>query len=101
MDAVKGTITTVIGAVIDVEFPSDNIPKIYEALKVDHQKLVLEVQQQLGNNTVRTLAMGSSDGIKRGQTVSSTGGPIKVPVGKCTLGRVMNVLGEPIDRQAR
>lgn len=99
MEAVKGTITTVIGAVIDVEFPSSNIPKVYDALQVDQQQLVLEVQQQLGNNTVRALAMGASDGLKRGQTVTSTGGPIKVPVGKCTLGRIMNVLGEPIDKQ--
>ena len=99
MKTVQGKITTVIGAVIDVEFPSDSIPKVYDALRVDHQQLVLEVQQQLGNNTVRALAMGPSDGLKRGQTVTSTGGPIKVPVGKCTLGRIMNVLGEPIDRQ--
>tara|TARA_B100001989_G_C24551003_1_gene474739 strand:- start:5309 stop:6703 length:1395 start_codon:yes stop_codon:yes gene_type:complete len=99
MEAVKGTITTVIGAVIDVEFPSNNIPKVYDALLVDQQQLILEVQQQLGNNTVRALAMGASDGLKRGQTVTNTGGPIKVPVGKCTLGRIMNVLGEPIDKQ--
>ena len=94
-----GKINSVIGAVVDVEFPAGHVPKIYDALIVDQQKLVLEVQQQLGGNTVRTLAMGSSDGLQRDQSVTSTDEPIKAPVGKGTLGRIMNVLGQPIDNQ--
>ncbi len=92
-----GKIVEIIGAVIDVEFPRDSIPKVYDALKVDDAGLTLEVQQQLGDGVVRTIAMGSSDGLKRGLNVSNTGAPISVPVGQKTLGRVMNVLGEPVD----
>lgn len=94
-----GKITSVIGAVVDVEFSTGTSPKIFDALIVEKNKLVLEVQQQLGGNTVRTLAMGSSDGLQRGEPVTSTGHPIRTPVGKATLGRIMNVLGEPIDNQ--
>jgi len=93
----SGNIVEIIGAVIDVEFPRDNVPKVYEALTVTATGLTLEVQQQLGDGIVRTIAMGSSDGLKRGLEVTSTGAPISVPVGKATLGRIMNVLGEPID----
>ena len=94
-----GKISSVIGAVVDVEFPLGASPKIFDALVVEKNELVLEVQQQLGSNTVRTLAMGSSDGLKRGDSVKSTGHPIRTPVGKATLGRIMNVLGQPIDNQ--
>lgn len=93
----SGNIVEIIGAVIDVEFPRDNVPKVYEALLVTATGLTLEVQQQLGDGIVRTIAMGSSDGLKRSLEVTSTGSPISVPVGKATLGRIMNVLGEPID----
>jgi len=93
----SGNIVEIIGAVIDVEFPRDNVPKVYEALTVTDTGLTLEVQQQLGDGIVRAIAMGSSDGLKRGIEVTSTGAPISVPVGKATLGRIMNVLGEPID----
>jgi len=92
-----GKIVQVIGAVVDVEFAKDSIPQIYDALKVDEAGLTLEVQQQLGDGIVRTIAMGTSDGIKRGFEVKNTGAPISVPVGEKTLGRIMNVLGEPID----
>ena len=92
-----GKIVQVIGAVVDVEFAKDSIPSIYDALKVDEVGLTLEVQQQLGDGIVRTIAMGTSDGIKRGFDVKNTGAPILVPVGEKTLGRIMNVLGEPID----
>ncbi|NGY05633.1 F0F1 ATP synthase subunit beta [Solimonas terrae] len=92
-----GKVVQVIGAVIDVEFPRDAIPAIYEALKIDGTELTLEVQQQLGDGVVRTIALGSTDGLKRGLVVRATGKPISVPVGKGTLGRIMNVLGEPID----
>jgi len=92
-----GTTVQVIGAVVDVEFPAGQIPKIYDALIIDDAKITLEVQQQLGDGVVRTIAMGSSEGLKRGMTVTDTGSPITVPVGKKTLGRIMNVLGEPID----
>ena len=91
-----GKIVQIIGAVIDVEFPQDAVPKVYEALNVE-TGLVLEVQQQLGGGVVRCIAMGSSDGLKRGLNVTTTGQPISVPVGTETLGRIMNVLGEPID----
>ena len=87
----------IIGAVVDVEFPSDAIPKIYDALLIDEVDLTLEVQQQLGDGVVRTIAMGSSEGLKRGMGVSNSGGPIMVPVGEKTLGRIMDVLGKPID----
>ncbi|WP_020648161.1 F0F1 ATP synthase subunit beta [Solimonas variicoloris] len=92
-----GKIVQVIGAVIDVEFPRDAIPAIYDALKIDGTDLTLEVQQQLGDGVVRTIALGSSEGLKRGLEVRNTGKPISVPVGPATLGRIMNVLGEPID----
>ncbi len=95
----KGKITQIIGAVIDVEFPSDAIPKIYDALIVSATKLTLEVQQQLGDNVVRTIAMGSSEGLKRGLEVENTNKTITVPVGAKTLGRIVNVLGEPIDNK--
>jgi F-type H+-transporting ATPase subunit beta len=93
----KGKITQIIGAVIDIEFTAGNVPKVYDALIVTETGLTLEVQQQLGDNVVRSIAMGSSEGLKRGLEVSNTGGPIKVPVGTKTLGRIMNVLGDPID----
>jgi len=92
-----GNIVSIIGAVVDVEFPRDSVPKIYDALKVEEGGLTLEVQQQLGDGVVRTIAMGSTDGVKRGLEVLSTGEPIKVPVGEKTLGRIMDVLGEPVD----
>lgn len=92
-----GKITQIIGAVIDVEFSADSMPKIYDALKVSKTGLTLEVQQQLGDHVVRAIAMGGSEGLKRGLKVTNTGEPIKVPVGVKTLGRIMNVLGEPID----
>lgn len=92
-----GKIVEIIGAVVDVEFPRSAVPKIYDALLVPSRKLVLEVQQQLGDGIVRTIAMGTSEGLSRGLEVTNTGKPITVPVGKKTLGRIMNVLGEPID----
>ncbi|MCE1754769.1 F0F1 ATP synthase subunit beta, partial [Enterobacter hormaechei] len=94
-----GKIIQVIGAVVDVEFPQDTVPKVYDALEVQNgeAKLVLEVQQQLGGGVVRCIAMGTSDGLSRGLSVTDLGHPIEVPVGKATLGRIMNVLGEPID----
>jgi F-type H+-transporting ATPase subunit beta len=85
--------------VVDVEFPRDSIPGIYDALKVEGGVLTLEVQQQLGDGVVRTIALGSTDGLRRGLVAENTGEPIKVPVGQETLGRIMNVLGEPIDEQ--
>jgi len=93
----SGKTLQIIGAVVDVQFPRDQIPAIYEALKIDDSGLTLEVQQQLGDGVVRTIAMGSSEGLKRGMAVSNTGGPISVPVGAKTLGRIMDVLGEPVD----
>ena len=92
-----GKIVQIIGAVVDVEFPRDSMPKVYDALIVDDVKLTLEVQQQLGDGVVRTIAMGSSDGLQRGKSVSGTGAAISVPVGTETLGRIMDVLGNPID----
>ncbi|MFN0722638.1 F0F1 ATP synthase subunit beta [Vibrio cyclitrophicus] len=95
-----GKIVKVIGAVVDVEFSGGNSPRVYDALKVTSEEassLVLEVQQQLGGNIVRCIAMGTSDGLRRGLTVENTGSPITVPVGEETLGRIMNVLGQPID----
>jgi F-type H+/Na+-transporting ATPase subunit beta len=92
-----GTIVQVIGAVVDVEFPRDAIPKVYDALKLKDRNLTLEVQQQLGDGVVRTIAMGTSEGLRRGLSVANTGKAILVPVGTKTLGRIMNVLGEPID----
>ncbi|HFB2738795.1 TPA: F0F1 ATP synthase subunit beta [Neisseria gonorrhoeae] len=93
----QGKIVQIIGAVVDVEFPRDMIPRVYDALKLDENGLTLEVQQLLGDGVVRTIAMGSSDGLKRGMTVSDTGSPITVPVGKGTLGRIVDVLGTPVD----
>ncbi len=94
----SGNIVEVIGAVVDVEFPRDAVPLIYDALLVtDQDDLTLEVQQQLGDGIVRTIAMGASDGLKRGMNVNNTGAAIQVPVGEETLGRIMNVLGEPVD----
>jgi len=95
----SGKIVQIIGAVVDVEFPRAELPKIYDALQVDSAGLVLEVQQQLGDGVVRTIAMGSSDGLQRGLEVTNTGKAISVPVGKETLGRIMNVLGDPIDEK--
>ncbi|MFC4310285.1 F0F1 ATP synthase subunit beta [Steroidobacter flavus] len=95
----SGKIVQIIGAVIDVEFPRDQIPKVYEALKLADVDLTLEVQQQLGDGVVRTIAMGVSEGLKRGLKVNATGAPISVPVGKGTLGRIMDVLGTPQDEQ--
>jgi F-type H+-transporting ATPase subunit beta len=94
-----GNTVQVIGAVVDVEFPSDQIPKIYDALIIDDVDITLEVQQQLGDGVVRTIAMGSSEGLKRGMGVTNTGAPINVPVGEKTLGRIMDVLGKPIDNK--
>ncbi len=95
----SGKIVQIIGAVIDVEFPSDAIPKVYDALIVEGEGIetTLEVQQQLGDGVVRTIALGSTDGLQRGLSASNTGAPISIPVGTKTLGRIMNVLGEPID----
>jgi F-type H+-transporting ATPase subunit beta len=94
----SGKVVQVIGAVVDVKFPRDALPKIYDALKIEARGLTLEVQQQLGDGVVRAIAMGSSEGLTRGLEVSSTGGPIMVPVGEKTLGRMMDVLGTPIDQ---
>ncbi|MBR9909940.1 MAG: F0F1 ATP synthase subunit beta [Gammaproteobacteria bacterium] len=93
----SGRIVQIIGAVIDVEFPRDSVPKVYDALLVSEKGLTLEVQQQLGDGMVRTIAMGSSEGISRGLSVENTKAPISVPVGVETLGRIMDVLGNPID----
>jgi len=93
----SGSIVQIIGAVIDVEFPRDSVPKVYDALTVDGTETTLEVQQQLGDGVVRTIAMGSTEGLKRGLPVTNTGAPIRVPVGNATLGRIMDVLGRPID----
>ncbi|MDA9355821.1 F0F1 ATP synthase subunit beta [Gammaproteobacteria bacterium] len=95
----NGLVTQIIGAVIDVEFDKDNIPKIYEALLIDESGTTLEVQQQLGDGIVRTIAMGVTEGLKRGLVVSRTNSPISVPVGEKTLGRIMDVLGNPIDEK--
>jgi len=93
----SGRIVQIIGAVIDVEFPRDSVPKVYDALAVDNSEITLEVQQQLGDGVVRTIALGSTEGLRRGLNVNDTGAPISVPVGKETLGRIMDVLGNPID----
>ncbi|MFI4939412.1 MAG: F0F1 ATP synthase subunit beta [Burkholderiales bacterium] len=92
-----GKIVQCIGAVVDVEFPRSAMPKIYDALKMEGSDLTLEVQQQLGDGIVRTIALGTSDGLRRGMIIQNTGAPIMVPVGKATLGRIMDVLGNPID----
>ncbi len=93
----SGNIVQIIGAVVDVEFPRDAVPKLYDALKIAETNTTLEVQQQLGDGVVRTIALGSTDGLKRGLEVTNTNKAISVPVGSKTLGRIMNVLGEPID----
>jgi len=93
----EGKIVQCIGAVVDVEFPRNAVPKVYDALKMAGSDLTLEVQQQLGDGIVRTIALGSSDGLRRGVTITNTGSPITVPVGPATLGRIMDVLGNPID----
>ncbi|MBX2839043.1 MAG: F0F1 ATP synthase subunit beta [Gammaproteobacteria bacterium] len=93
----SGTIVEVIGAVVDVEFPRDAVPKTYDALLIEGTETTLEVQGQLGDGVVRCIAMGSSEGLRRGTTVTNTGAPISVPVGEATLGRIMDVLGRPID----
>ncbi|GAA6136058.1 F0F1 ATP synthase subunit beta [Oceaniserpentilla sp. 4NH20-0058] len=93
----SGKVVQIIGAVIDVEFPRDSVPKVYDALKVEGGEITLEVQQQLGDGIVRTIAMGSTEGLKRGLVAENTNGPIQVPVGTETLGRIMDVLGRPID----
>jgi F-type H+-transporting ATPase subunit beta len=93
----NGKIVQIIGAVVDVEFSRDAMPGIFEALKMQTPELTLEVQQQLGDGVVRAIAMGSTDGLRRGMDVLATGNPILVPVGQATLGRIMNVLGTPID----
>ncbi|MFZ2852576.1 MAG: F0F1 ATP synthase subunit beta, partial [Rhodocyclaceae bacterium] len=101
----QGNIVQCIGAVVDIQFPRDSMPKVYDALLLDKAEesdmceaaLTFEVQQQLGDGVVRTIAMGSSDGLRRGMKVNSTGKGISVPVGEATLGRIMDVLGRPID----
>ena len=95
----SGQIVQIIGAVIDVEFPRDAVPKVYDALKVIGGQTTLEVQQQLGDGVVRTIAMGSTEGLRRGLSVDNTNQPIAVPVGTATLGRIMDVLGNPIDEK--
>ena len=93
----QGKVVQIIGAVVDVEFPRDAVPKVFDALSIDGMAITLEVQQQLGDGVVRTIALGSTDGLKRGLVANNTGEGIKVPVGKATLGRIMDVLGNPID----
>ncbi len=93
----SGKVVQVIGAVVDVEFPRDAMPKVYDAIVADDAGLTMEVQQQLGDGVVRAIAMGSTDGLQRGVDVSNTGAPIQVPVGQATLGRIMDVLGNPVD----
>src|SRR5882672_9330459 len=92
-----GKVVEIIGAVVDVEFERNAVPKIYDALRIESHHITLEVQQQLGDNTVRTIALGITEGLPRGVAAINTGKPISVPVGEKTLGRIMNVLGEPID----
>ncbi|MCP4284393.1 MAG: F0F1 ATP synthase subunit beta [Gammaproteobacteria bacterium] len=93
----SGKVVEIIGAVVDVQFPMGGMPKVYDALKVEEANLTLEVQQQLGDGVARTIAMGSTDGLRRGVEVTNTEAPIMVPVGEVTLGRIMDVLGEPVD----
>jgi len=93
----SGKVVEIIGAVVDVQFPMGQMPKVYDALAIEEVGLTLEVQQQLGDGVVRTIAMGSTDGLKRGVAVTSTGAPISIPVGAATLGRIMDVLGNPVD----
>src|SRR5213076_3508420 len=103
---VEGKIVQCIGAVIDIQFPREGMPRVYVALTLVEEKgafaekgLTFEVEQQLGDGIVRTIALGSSDGLRRGMKVVNTGAPIMVPVGPATLGRVMDVLGRPIDER--
>src|SRR3546814_250736 len=93
----QGKIVQIIGAVVDVEFPRESVPRVYDALKVQNTAVTLEVQQQLGDGVVRTIALGSTDGLKRNLVAENTGKAVSVPVGAATRGRIMNVLGEPID----
>ncbi|MDO5611145.1 MAG: F0F1 ATP synthase subunit beta [Pseudomonadota bacterium] len=93
----QGKIVQIIGAVVDVEFPRESVPKVYDALKVQNTEVTLEVQQQLGDGVVRAIALGSTDGLKRGLVADNTNRAIAVPVGEATLGRIMDVLGNPID----
>ena len=93
----SGKVVEIIGAVVDVQFPMGAMPKVYDALKIEEANLTLEVQQQLGDGVARTIAMGSTDGLRRGVEVVNTGAPIMVPVGEKTLGRIMDVLGQPVD----
>ncbi|MEI6414549.1 MAG: F0F1 ATP synthase subunit beta [Pseudomonadota bacterium] len=95
----SGKVVEIIGAVVDVQFPRDRMPKIYDALRIEEADLTLEVQQQIGDGVVRAIAMGGTDGLRRGLPVLQTGEPILVPVGQGTLGRVMNVLGDPVDEK--
>jgi F-type H+-transporting ATPase subunit beta len=95
----SGKVVEIIGAVVDVQFPRGDMPKVYDALTIDKSGLTLEVEQQLGDGVVRTIAMGSTDGLQRGVDVTNTGKPISVPVGQATLGRIMDVLGRPIDEK--
>ncbi|MAO40834.1 F0F1 ATP synthase subunit beta [Pseudohongiella sp. SYSU M77423] len=95
----SGRIVQIIGAVIDVQFPREEVPRIYDALSVEGGEITLEVQQQLGDGIVRTIAMGSTEGLRRGLDVTNTKAPVSVPVGKETLGRIMDVLGRPIDER--
>ena len=95
----SGEIVQVIGAVVDVKFPTESVPKVYDALKLESTEVTLEVQQQLGDGVVRAIALGSTDGLRRGIAVENTGQGIMVPVGEKTLGRIMNVLGDPIDEK--
>src|SRR6185503_13486566 len=95
-----GRVRQIMGAVVDVEFPADQLPQIYEAVEIPREgqdSLILEVQQHLGYDTVRTIAMDATDGLRRGQDAISTGAPISVPVGPASLGRILNVLGRPVD----
>jgi len=96
-----GSIVQIVGPVVDVRFPAGELPDIYNALRLDNEELTLEVQQHVGDNVVRTVAMGSTDGLRRGLEARDTGSAIKVPVGKATLGRIMNVLGEGIDFEGK
>jgi len=93
----SGKIVQIIGAVVDVEFDVENVPKVYDALTIDGTDIMLEVQQQLGDGVVRAIALGSTDGLKRHSAVTNTGAPISVPVGQKTLGRIMDVMGKPVD----
>src|ERR1700712_942771 len=99
MAQIQGKIVHCTGSGVDVEFPREHMPRVYDALKMEGSALTLEVQQQLGDGVVRTIALGSSDGLRRGSMVYNTGAPITVPVGKATLGRIMDVLGRPIDER--